>query len=115
VARIAGVDLPRNKRIEVGLTYVFGIGRSLSAKILKQVNVDPNKKTDQLGDDEVGRIRDHIEKNVPVEDELFLRISRDSWNCRLTGAYDTEKISRYEAREPTPMLALEKVLEKQSP
>ena len=55
MARIAGVDLPRNKRIEVGLTYVFGIGRSLSAKILKQVNVDPNKKTDQLGDDEIGR------------------------------------------------------------
>ena len=70
MARIAGVDLPRNKRIEVGLTYVFGIGRSLSAKILKQVNVDPNKKTDQLGDDEVGRIRDHIEKNVAVEGEL---------------------------------------------
>ncbi|MFM8313348.1 MAG: 30S ribosomal protein S13 [Deltaproteobacteria bacterium] len=70
MARIAGVDLPRNKRIEVGLTYVFGIGRSLSAKILKQVNVDPNKKTDQLGDDEVGRIRDHIEKNVTVEGEL---------------------------------------------
>lgn len=70
MARIAGVDLPRNKRIEVGLTYVFGIGRSLSAKILKEVNVDPNKKTDQLGDDEVGRIRDHIEKSVPVEGEL---------------------------------------------
>ena len=70
MARIAGVDLPRNKRVEVGLTYVFGIGRSLSAKILKAVNVDPNKKTDQLGDDEVGRIRDHIEKNVQVEGEL---------------------------------------------
>ncbi|MBM4303449.1 MAG: 30S ribosomal protein S13 [Deltaproteobacteria bacterium] len=70
MARIAGVDLPRNKRIEVGLTYVFGIGRSLSAKILKAVNVDPNKKTDQLGDDEVGRIREHIEKSVQVEGEL---------------------------------------------
>jgi len=70
VARIAGVDLPRNKRVEIGLTYIFGIGRSLSAKILKQVNIDPNKKTDQLGDDEVGLIRDHIEKNVPVEGDL---------------------------------------------
>ena len=67
MARIAGVDLPRNKRVEIGLTYIFGIGRSLSAKILKQVNIDPNKKTDQLGDDEVGLIRDHIEKTVPVE------------------------------------------------
>ena len=70
MARIAGVDLPRNKRVEIGLTYIFGIGRSLSAKILKQVNIDPNKKTDQLGDDEVGLIRDHIEKNVPVEGDL---------------------------------------------
>ena len=70
MARIAGVDLPRNKRVEIGLTYILGIGRSLSAKILKQVNIDPNKKTDQLGDDEVGLIRDHIEKNVPVEGDL---------------------------------------------
>ena len=70
MARIAGVDLPRNKRIEVGLTYVFGIGRSMAARILKEVNIDPNKKTDQLGEDEVGRIRDHIEKSVPVEGEL---------------------------------------------
>lgn len=70
MARIAGVDLPRNKRIEVGLTYIFGVGRSRSAQILKAINIDPNKKTDQLAEDEVAKIRDHIEKNYPVEGEL---------------------------------------------
>jgi small subunit ribosomal protein S13 len=70
VARIAGVDLPRGKRIEIGLTYIFGIGRSRSRQILDAVNVDRNKKTDALGEDEVARIRDHIEKHYDVEGEL---------------------------------------------
>lgn len=77
MARIAGVDLPRNKRIEIGLTYIFGIGRPRSGKILKAVNVDPNKKTDVLSDDEVQRIRDHIEKNLSVEGELRRKFSTD--------------------------------------
>jgi len=70
VARIAGVDLPRNKRIEVGLTYIYGVGRSLSSRILKAVNIDPNKKTDQLAEEEVAKIREYMEKNYPVEGEL---------------------------------------------
>lgn len=70
MARIAGVDLPRNKRIEVGLTYIFGIGRSLSSRILKDIDMDPHKKTDQLSEEEVNKIREHIEKNIPVEGEL---------------------------------------------
>ena len=70
MARIAGVDLPKNKRIEVGLTYIFGIGRSRANQILKSVNVDINKKTDQLAEDEVAKIRDHIEKNYSVEGDL---------------------------------------------
>ena len=75
MARIAGVDLPRNKRVEVGLTYIFGVGRARAMHILKTVNVDPNKKTDQLAEDEVGKIKDYIEKNVPVEGELRRIIS----------------------------------------
>ncbi len=75
MARIAGVDLPRNKRVEIGLTYIYGIGRSLSAKILNTVNVDPNKKTDQLAEDEVARIREHIEKSETVEGELRRTLS----------------------------------------
>lgn len=70
MARIAGVDLPRNKRIEVGLTYIFGIGRASARKILAAVNVDVNRKTDQLGEDEVAKIREHLEKNFDVEGEL---------------------------------------------
>jgi small subunit ribosomal protein S13 len=77
VARIAGVDLPRNKRVEIGLTYIFGVGRSLSNKVLKAVNVDPNKKTDQLGEDEVAKIRDYLEKNFQVEGELRRVISQN--------------------------------------
>ena len=75
MARFAGVDLPRNKRIEVGLTYIFGIGKTRSNVILKATNVDPNKKTDQLTDDEVARIRDHMEKNFDVEGELRRTVS----------------------------------------
>ena len=70
MARIAGVDLPRGKRIEVALTYIFGIGRSRSALILDAIKVDRNKNTDSLGEDEVAKIRDHIEKNFDVEGEL---------------------------------------------
>ncbi len=77
MARIAGVDLPRNKRIEIGLTYIFGIGRSRSSQILKLVNIDPNKKTDSLQDEEVQKIRDYIEKSFPVEGELRRKVSVD--------------------------------------
>ncbi|MCB0419131.1 MAG: 30S ribosomal protein S13 [Bdellovibrionaceae bacterium] len=75
MARIAGVDLPRNKRIEVALTYIFGIGRSASKDILKQVEIDPNLKTDKMTEDEVNKIRDHIEKKCLVEGELRRQIS----------------------------------------
>lgn len=77
MARIAGVDLPRNKRIEIGLTYIFGIGRSRSNQILKTVNVDPQKKTDSLQEEEVQKIRDYIEKSFPVEGELRRKVSVD--------------------------------------
>lgn len=77
MARIAGVDLPRNKRIEVGLTYIFGVGRPRAAAVLKAVSIDPNKKTDVLTDDEVQQIRDYIEKNFPVEGELRRKVSVD--------------------------------------
>jgi small subunit ribosomal protein S13 len=70
MARIAGVDLPRNKRVEVALTYLFGIGRSLSADILSKAGVDKNKKSDDLSDDEVVKIRQVIDQNVKVEGDL---------------------------------------------
>lgn len=70
MARIAGVDLPRNKRIEVALTYIYGIGRPTSRQILKKLGVSMDTKTDQMAEDELGKIREFLEKNFTVEGEL---------------------------------------------
>jgi small subunit ribosomal protein S13 len=70
MARIAGVDLPRNKRVEVALTYLFGIGRSLSSEILEKAGVDRDKKSDDLSDDEVVKIRQIIDQQYKVEGDL---------------------------------------------
>lgn len=70
MARIAGVDLPRNKRVEVALTYLFGIGRPLSNEILAKAGVDKEKKSDDLSDDEVVRIRQVIDQGYKVEGDL---------------------------------------------
>ncbi len=75
MARIAGVDLPRNKHVVIGLTYIYGIGNSRSHKILQAANVDPNKKVDALGEDEVNRIRQVIENEGNVEGDLRKDIS----------------------------------------
>ena len=70
MARIAGVDLPRNKHIHVALTYIYGIGTPRSARILDQAKVDPRKKVQDLGEDEVNRIRQVIESEGMVEGDL---------------------------------------------
>lgn len=70
MARIAGVDLPRNKRIEVALTYIYGIGRPTSRQILSKLGLSLDTKTDQMPEDELVKLRDHIEKNLTVEGEL---------------------------------------------
>jgi small subunit ribosomal protein S13 len=70
MARIAGVDLPRGKRVEVALTYLFGIGRPLSAEILGKAGIDKNKKSDDLNDDEVVKLRQVIDQNYKVEGDL---------------------------------------------
>lgn len=87
MARIAGVDLPRNKRIEIGLTYIYGIGRSKAKEILALINIDPSRKTDQMADDEVAKIRDYIEKNLPVEGELRRNISMNVKRLMDLGTY----------------------------
>lgn len=68
--RIAGVDIPLNKRIVVGLTYIYGVGNALSAEILKEANIDGNKKSDDLTDQEVASIRELLETKYTVEGEL---------------------------------------------
>ena len=70
MARIAGVDLPREKRVEIGLTYVYGIGRASSNRILKEAGVNPDTRVRDLSDDEVARIRDIIDKTQTVEGDL---------------------------------------------
>ncbi len=70
MARIAGVELPRNKRVEIGLTYIYGIGRAAALKILTEARVAPEKKTDVLTDDEVVNIRRVIDQGYRVEGDL---------------------------------------------
>ncbi len=75
MARIAGVDIPRDKRIEVALTYIFGIGRYLSNKILSEAAIDPNKRTNSLSEEEVAKIRELIERDFKVEGDLRKEVS----------------------------------------
>jgi small subunit ribosomal protein S13 len=70
MARIAGVDLPRNKRIEIALTYIYGLGRHAANIVLKQAGVSPDKKSDDLDEADVRKIRDAIEQNYRVEGDL---------------------------------------------
>jgi small subunit ribosomal protein S13 len=70
VARIAGVDIPREKRIEIALTYLYGIGRAVSNQILSQAGIDPNKRTNMLSEEEVAKIRDIIEQEHKIEGDL---------------------------------------------
>lgn len=70
MARIAGVDLPREKRAEIGLTYIFGIGRSSSVRILKEAKVNPDTRIRDLTDEEVARIREIIDRTQKVEGDL---------------------------------------------
>ena len=70
MARIAGVDLPREKRVEIGLTYVYGIGRPSAVRILKEAGVNPDTRVRDLTDDEVSRIRDVIDHSQKVEGDL---------------------------------------------
>ena len=70
MARIAGVDIPRGKRILIGLTYLYGIGRATSGKILKEAGIDPNTQVSELAEGEIARIRSVIEAQTTVEGEL---------------------------------------------
>ncbi|MDP2910410.1 MAG: 30S ribosomal protein S13 [bacterium] len=68
--RIAGIDIPKEKKIDIALTYIYGIGRSLGKKILKEAGIDPNFKASQLSSEEVGKLKDIIEKKYRVEGDL---------------------------------------------
>ncbi len=70
MARISGIDLPKNKRVDIGLTYIFGIGRHASNKILKKTNIDPSKKISALTDEEIAKIREVLQTEIKTEGSL---------------------------------------------
>lgn len=75
MARISGVDLPRNKRLDIALQYVHGIGKTTAKKMLESLKVDPALKTDQMEEGLVARIREYLEKNMPVEGDLRRKVA----------------------------------------
>jgi small subunit ribosomal protein S13 len=87
VARLAGVDLPKNKRMEVALTYIYGIGATKAKEILKNAGVSPDTKTDQLADSEISAIRSIIDKDHRVEGDLRRDISMSIKRLMDIGAY----------------------------
>lgn len=87
MARIAGVDLPRNKRIEVALTYIFGIGDTTAGKILQETGVDPDRRVHDLNDDEVNKLRRVIEARYKVEGALRTEVSMNIKRLMDIGCY----------------------------
>lgn len=86
MARIAGVNLPKEKRIEIGLTAIYGIGRNMGQKLLKECNIDPGVKVDDLTEDQVNKLRDKIER-LQVEGDLRRKIQLDIKRLQEIGSY----------------------------
>jgi small subunit ribosomal protein S13 len=87
LARIAGIDLPRNKRIEIALTYIFGVGRSSSQQILSQAGVDFNTRSDNLTEEEVSKIRKVIDSEFKVEGDLRREVTMNIKRLMDLGCY----------------------------
>ena len=87
MARIAGIDLPRNKRVVIALTYIYGIGNSTAQKIISESGVDLNTRTDNMTEAEVAKIRDYIDKNIKVEGDLRRDISMNIKRLMDLGCY----------------------------
>jgi small subunit ribosomal protein S13 len=87
LARIAGVDLPRNKKMRIALTYIYGIGPHISGKVLEKAGVDPLKRSDDLGEDEVARIRDVLDTAYKVEGDLRRELSMNIKRLMDLGCY----------------------------
>ncbi|MCL6612204.1 MAG: 30S ribosomal protein S13 [Peptococcaceae bacterium] len=87
MARIAGADLPRDKRVEIALTYIYGIGRSTSQKILEQTGINPDTRMRNLTEDEINRLREVIEKNYKVEGDLRREVALNIKRLIEIGSY----------------------------
>ena len=87
MARIAGVDLPREKRVEVGMTYIFGIGLTTSQKILRETGINPDTRVRDLTEEEVVRLREYIDKSLRVEGDLRREVSQNIKRLMEIGCY----------------------------
>ena len=87
MARLVGVDLPRNKRIEIGLTYIYGIGLTTSRKIIAATGVNPDTRTDDLTEEELAKLRDYIQNNLTVEGDLHREVSQNVKRLMEIGCY----------------------------
>ncbi|MDF2093293.1 small subunit ribosomal protein S13 [Pedococcus cremeus] len=88
MARLVGVDLPREKRVEVALTYIFGVGRTTSKEALAATGVDPNTRVRDLGDEELVKLRDYLDANVKMEGDLRREIQADIRRKVEIGSYE---------------------------
>ena len=87
MARIAGVDIPREKRVEIGLTYIFGIGRTSANKILAETGINPDMRVKDLSEDDVAKIRELIDNNYTVEGDLRRNVAMDIKRMVEIGCY----------------------------
>lgn len=87
MARISGVDLPREKRVEIGLTYIFGIGLTTSQQILRDTGIDPDTRVRNLTEEEVVRLREYIDRNLKVEGDLRREVSQNIKRLMEIGCY----------------------------
>jgi len=87
MARIAGVDIPNNKRVVIALTYIYGIGRTTAEKIIKEANISPDKRVHELTDEEIATLRNIIENNYKIEGELRTEVSMNIKRLIDIGSY----------------------------
>ena len=87
MARLVGVDLPRDKRIEVGLTYIYGIGLTTSKKILAETGINPDTRTNDLTEEDLVKLRDYIQNNIKVEGDLHREVSQNIKRLMDIGCY----------------------------
>ena len=87
MARLFGVDLPREKRIEIGLTYIYGIGNTTAKKIIAETGVNPDIRVKDISEDDLQKIREYIDKNLPVEGDLHREVSQNIKRLMEIGCY----------------------------
>jgi len=118
MARISGVDIPREKRLEIALTYIYGIGRATSAKMCKELELSPDTRVRNLTDSEVNKIRMYIENGLTVEGDLRRNVqTTSSARSKLvrTREHVTARVFQFADNAPTPTLVLVRARRKQWP